>query len=91
VAIHNRFLPAWAHRVANGVVAAAILVGFAVVGLTLFDSASTVAAASWWCLRAALPIGVLALFLNPNRISLVRGIGGEVGYDELVSRKRPEA
>ena len=91
MAIHNRYLPGWAHRLANGVVAAAILVGFAVIGLTLVDPAGKLANLCWWFLKAAAPVGFLVLFLNPKRFSLVRGVGGEVGYDELASRKRPEA
>jgi hypothetical protein len=91
VAIHNRYLPSWAHRIANAIVAAGILAGIAVIGLTFFDPTSRLTGICWWCLWAALPVGVAVLLLNPNRFSLVRGIGGEVGYDELQPEKRPEA
>jgi hypothetical protein len=91
VAIHNRYLPGWAHRVANAVVAAAILTGIAVIGLTFFNPTSKLTDLCWWCLRAAVPVGVMASLLNPNRFSFGRSIGGEVGYDELRSEKRPEA
>ena len=91
MAIHNRYLPGWAHRLANGVVAAAILVGIAVVGFSVLDSQGGLVNACWWCLWAAVPVGVAVSFLNPNRYSLVRGIGGDVGYDELNPPKRPEA
>ena len=38
--IHNRYLPGWAHRIANAVVAAAILAGIAVIGFNLLDPQS---------------------------------------------------
>jgi len=63
----------------------------AVIGLTFLDPKSTLCDLCWWMLRAAVPVGVLALLLNPQRVSLVRGIGGEVGFDELAKQKRPEA
>jgi hypothetical protein len=91
MAIHNRHLPDWAHRLVNGVVAAAVLIGISVVGLTFLDPAGTLAKMCWYLLKAALPVGVLVLFVNPERVSLVRGIGGDAGYDELSPRKRPEA
>ena len=91
MAIHNRYLPGWAHRLANGVIAAAILVGIGVIGLTVLEPSGRLASLCWWLLKAAAPAGFLLLFLNPERFSLVRGIGGEVGYDELETGKRPEA
>jgi hypothetical protein len=91
VAIHNRYLPGWAHRLANGIVAAAVLVSIAVIGLTFVDASGNLANLCWWLLKVAAPVGFLMLFVSPERFSLVRGIGGEVGYDELAKPKRPEA
>ena len=81
--IHNRYLPAWAHRLANAALAAASLIGIAVLGFNLLSPMSKLKEVCWWLVWAAAPVGLAVSFLNPRRFSLVNGIGGDVGYDEL--------
>lgn len=80
--VHNRYLPDAAHRIANGVVAAAILATIAVLMLTSMPVTSAWWRFAWWLLYAALPAGLLFAFVAP-RVSLVRRIAGADGYDEL--------
>ena len=81
--LHNRYLPRWAHRIANGVVASMLLALAGVVGTTTLAPGSL----PWRVFAVVLyasPTGLLASLLNPARFTLVEGIAGEDGYDELV-------
>jgi hypothetical protein len=80
--LHNGYLPQWAHRVANGVMASLFL------ALTGAWFTSTLASDSLpWRIALVLlyasPTGLLASLLNPNKFTLVEGIAGKEGYDEL--------
>jgi len=74
--IHNRFLPDWLHRVANGLAGAglaslAVCVAVRGLGLSLR-------------LFAIVPLAAaLRVAASPQRSSLVEGCAGGDGYDEL--------
>jgi hypothetical protein len=79
--IHNRYLPLWLHRTCNGVFGTALLVG---IGSIWFSDP----VGSWGyfvsrCLIwASVPVGII-LALFARRFSIVRGVAGGDGYDEL--------
>ena len=81
--IHNRFLPQWVHRIANGVMAS---LGFAFVGA--FGASHLASDSFLWKVCLALlyasPMGLLASCADPAKFTLVEGVAGEDGYDELV-------
>jgi hypothetical protein len=80
----NRYLPQWLHRVACGVMGAAISAAIAVGGLRYFETDSWLRTAAVVLLWASIPIGVLfACFAH--RFSIVEGCAGDVGYDDLDS------
>lgn len=79
--LHNRYLPQWVHRIANGVMASLLLALAGAWGTT----ALTCHSLSWkvsLVLFYASPIGLPASLLSPNKFTLVEGIAGEDGYDE---------
>lgn len=78
--IHNRYLPEWLHRIVNAVVVGGI---WGAVTAYLWLSAST---GSLWGTIAGFalsltPMLVVAMFFV--RFSVVRGVAGGEGYDEL--------
>jgi hypothetical protein len=79
--IRNRYLPLWLHRVCNGVFGAVLLIG---IGSMWFGEP----AESWRhfvsrCLVwASIPVGII-LALVARRFSIVQGVAGGDGYDEL--------
>jgi hypothetical protein len=79
--IHNRYLPLWLHRICNGVFGAVLLVG---IGSIWFGEP----AGSWrhflsHCLVwSSIPVGI-SLALIARHFSIVRGVAGGEGYDEL--------
>jgi len=81
--IHNRFLPSVVHRGFNALVGGSILVLVAMLGLTSLSPQSWLWEAPWVVLFAAAPVSVVLLFVNPDRFSLVQGVAGADGYDEL--------
>jgi hypothetical protein len=81
--IHNRYLPRWTHRVFNAVFGAALVVGFGAAGLGWLAAGSWLWELSWWAVRFAPVVALILLFVNPERFSVVNGVAGETGYDEL--------
>ena len=83
--IHNSYLPRWLHRVCNGVLGSAVLLG---IGSIWFGQP----AGSWQHLLSrcliwsSIPVGII-LALVARRCSIVEGVAGGDGYDEL--RKPP--
>ena len=77
--IHNRRLPEWAHRLASGALVCAVTAGVGASGLT---GGPLVARLSRWLVYGSPILGVLAGALA-HRFSFVRGLAGEVGYDDL--------
>ena len=79
--IRNRHLPRWLHRVACGLFGAAVLV---FLGSYWWSQPS----GSWrhvisLCLLAlSIPVGVV-LACAAHRFSIVEGLAGDVGYDDL--------
>jgi heme/copper-type cytochrome/quinol oxidase subunit 2 len=79
--IHNRYLPLWLHRICNGMFGAALLL---CIGSVWYSEP----AGSWHhvvsrCLIwTSIPVGII-LALAARRFSIVEGVGGGDGYDEL--------
>jgi hypothetical protein len=89
--IHNRYLPLWLHRVCNGVFGAVLLIG---IGSIWFgEPAETWRHIVSRCLIwASIPVGI-TLALIARRFSIVQGVAGGDGYDELheTDDKKPVA
>jgi hypothetical protein len=89
--IHNRYLPLWLHRVCNGVFGAVLLIG---IGSIWFgEPAETWRHIVSRCLIwASIPVGII-LALVARRFSIVQGVAGGDGYDELhgTDDKKPVA
>ena len=81
--IHNRYLPTWAHRLANGALAFLGTASAGAAGYVSFRSGGFLEQASGWLLLLSPVAGVIFALLNPKRISLAEGLAGEAGYDEL--------
>jgi hypothetical protein len=81
--IHNRYLPTWVHRLANGVLAFLGAASAGTSGILSFRDGSFLEAVSGWLLLLSPAVGVLFALLDPKRVSLVEGLAGEAGYDEL--------
>ena len=89
--IHNRYLPLWLHRICNGLFGAALLLG---IGSIWFSEPE----GSWEhivsrCLIwASVPVGIILAFAA-RRLSIVQGVAGGDGYDELheTDHKKPLA
>ena len=86
--IHNRYLPQWLHRVCNGVLGAVLLISIGSIWLGE-------PAESWrhfvsHCLIwASIPVAII-LALVARRFSIVQGVAGEDGYDELDESRSAE-
>lgn len=79
--IHNRYLPSWLHRIGNGLFGAVLLFGFGSIWIS--EPAGTWRHLISLCLiGASLPAGIILAFVA-HRFSIVRGVAGEDGYDEL--------
>jgi hypothetical protein len=87
--IHNRHLPNWAHRVANAVLGLLGCASAGAAGFAFFREGSVQEQVAGWLLWLSPVAGVLLAALNPRRISLVEGLAGDAGYDELEDRRRP--
>ncbi|MBL9091249.1 MAG: hypothetical protein JNL96_08490 [Planctomycetaceae bacterium] len=86
--LHNRSLPLWLHRTCNGLLGAGVLLAVGGLGLG--------APADGWrhilarCLIwASVPVGI-ALVALTRRFSLVEGVAGDMGYDELRETDKDE-
>ena len=79
--IHNRYLPMWLHRVCCGVFGAAVLAG---IGSIWFgEPAGTWRYILSRCLLwGSVPAGIV-LACVAHRFSIVEGLAGGEGYDEL--------
>src|SRR5258706_8009148 len=79
--IHNRYLPMWLHRVCSGVLGAVVL---AAIGSIWFAEPS----GTWrhilsrCLLWASVPAGIVLACIS-HRFSIVEGVAGGEGYDEL--------
>ncbi len=81
--LHNRYLPQWGHRIANGVMASLCLTFIGALGVSNLAGESLLWRACLVLLYAS-PAGLLASCADPARFTLVEGIAWEDGYDELV-------
>ncbi len=79
--IHNRYLPLWLHRVCCGVLAAVILAGLSSIWFGE-PSGNWRHFVSHCLLWGSVPVGVV-LACIAHRFSIVEGLAGGEGYDEL--------
>jgi hypothetical protein len=82
--ITNRYLPQWLHRLACGVVGAAVTVAIASAGLRYAEPDSWLRTASGVLLWLSIPVGVVVACVAP-RFSIVEVCAGDVGYEDLDS------
>jgi len=75
--LHNRYLPDWLHRVANGAVGG-VLCSLAALAIVRFLGAPL--CALWF----VPPVVLICTALDPRRFSLVEGCAGDLGYDGLL-------
>ena len=81
--IHNCYLPRWLHRVCNGVFGVGVCLGLASLGFRASPD-SWLYIGSRWLVYASVPIGAVLVCVAP-RFSIVEGLGGGEGYDDLSS------
>jgi hypothetical protein len=81
--IHNRYLSSGIHRLFNGLFGAVIAAGIGTAGVSFLSPENPLQVPSAWLLLLSPLVGVALMLLNPNRFSLVRGLAGDAGYDEL--------
>jgi hypothetical protein len=80
--IYNRYLPTWLHRLCNGILGAAGAAALASLGLSRFPPGHLLHRLAALLLYLSLPIGIF-LALIARRFSIVEGLAGREGYDEL--------
>jgi|SRR5690348_7207878 len=86
--IRNHFLPLWLHRIACGVFVALIL---ALGGMSFLGRVD----GSWRHLIAlcliilSIPVGLLCACMA-HRFSIVEGVAGDVGYEDLDESKKSD-
>lgn len=79
--IHNCYLPSWLHRVCNGVLGAALVLG--VGSIWVGEPAGSWQHVLSRCLIwSSIPTGI-CLALVARRFSIVEGVAGGEGYDGL--------
>jgi hypothetical protein len=78
--IHNRYLPEWLHRIANAIFVGCLWCATAAYAWRAGTSDS------WWHPPARWAIYITPLIILAMlfvRRSLIRGVAGDDGYDEL--------
>lgn len=75
--LHNRYLPRWIHRLANGAIAGSKVTIIVLLAVRFLDLPI-------WILWIGAIAAVVGIIVNPSRTSFVEGCAGEVGYDELL-------
>jgi hypothetical protein len=83
--IRNHYLPFWLHRICNGILPAAILLGFGSIWFS--EPASAWRHVMSRCLiGAGIPVGIIFACIT-RRFSVVEGAAGEVGYEDLDEKR----
>jgi hypothetical protein len=80
--LQNRYVPQWARRIANGVMASPFL-ALAAARLTSTVASDSLPWKTALVLIYSSPAALFASLLNPNKITLADGIAGEDRCDEL--------
>lgn len=78
--IHNRYIPEWLHRLVNALVIGTLWCGAGIAVWSTAPPESVWFAGGRWCVYATPLVLAAGLFVRP---SLVRGVAGGEGYDEL--------
>jgi hypothetical protein len=81
--IHNQVLGSTTHRIFNGVMATALSFGIGTWVWNRYAITPYVGSSGKWLVYLCVPIGIAITFVNPKSHSLVEGLAGESGYDEL--------
>ncbi len=88
--IRNRYLPQWLHRLACGVVGAAIVAVAASAGLRYCQDGTWLHTASGVLLFLGIPVGII-LACVAHRFSIVEGSAGGLGYEDLDPEAKSQA
>jgi hypothetical protein len=80
--IRNRYLPSWLHRLANGLFAWFVAITLGVCGITWFRDLPVLPWLAAGLLFGSPLLAILAAVFTP-RFSLLEGLAGEDGYDDL--------
>jgi len=81
--MHNRYLPTWLHRLCNGILGAVAAATLAIMGICSFPAEHWLHRLAVVLLYLSAPIGIL-LAAVARRFSIVEGVAGGDGEDELV-------
>ena len=86
--IRNHYLPLWLHRVCNGIFGAACFLGLGSIWFS--EPAGTWRYFISRCLIwGSIPVGII-LALAARRFSIVQGVAGGAGYEDLDESKPDE-
>jgi hypothetical protein len=83
MALHNRYLPLWLHKLCNGLLGTVGSATLAAVGLSFFQPDHLLHKLSVVLLCLSVPIGIVLAMIT-SRFSIVEHCAGGAGYDELV-------
>src|SRR5687768_12226755 len=78
--IHNRYLPEWLHRIVNALAVGVIWCAGFIAAWNVTPPDSIWFTVSAWCVYATPLVTAASLLL---RCSIIRGVAGGEGYDEL--------
>lgn len=90
--IHNCILPDGVHRVMNAVFGAVVCATVGAVGWDRFSEVPLLGMVFPWLIGLAIPFGIVILFVNPKKVSIVEGhISPDISFDELTERREDGA
>lgn len=89
--IHNRVVSDKVHRIFNGIFGAVVFFAAGAAGLEYFGDNPILRVIALCLVWLAIPFGIVMLFVNPKKISLVEGhTSPDVAYDELTETKEDQ-
>jgi len=82
--IHNRVLSNRVHRVMNGIFGTVVCFTAGAIGWEHFADKPVLGEIFHWLTYLAIPFGIVMLFVNPKKVSIVEGhTSPDIAYDEL--------
>jgi hypothetical protein len=81
--LHNRYLPTWLHQICNSAFGSLLIATLGTLAVTNLLQNAVQAIALCAVIAGTVVTGVVLLTVNPNRFSIVEGVAGKDGYDEL--------